>query len=395
MFFPINTDRRLHAMPWVNYALIALNVLIFVATNQQIAQAARMQMPGVPHEVMAQYFPVTAYYLFPPEASLKQFISYQFLHGGLMHLASNMLFLFVFGNHVEDRLGKLGYLAFYIAGGVVAGIGHCVVSDTAVLGASGSVAAVTGAYLVLFPLSNVTIVYWFIFIGSFEISSIMLILFQIGQNIVNHFYGVKGVAYMAHLAGYAYGIAIGMGLLWTRLLSREPYDLLTMLKQRRRKSQFRKMASSGNQPWDHSRPGPQPKRQQEEPNNAAPQQLTQLRNDICRALEQHNLGYAVKLYDQLLEIDDGQVMAEQQQLDISNQLMSEGRYDHAAQAYELFLNTFKGYTQREQVELILGMIYVKYLDQRQRGRELLTAALSKLRDSEHRTLAENLLKETG
>ena len=74
MFFPINTDRRLHTTPWVNYALIALNVLIFVATNKQIDHAA-MQMPGISHEAMAQYFPVTAYYLFPPDASLKQFVT--------------------------------------------------------------------------------------------------------------------------------------------------------------------------------------------------------------------------------------------------------------------------------------------------------------------------------
>ena len=395
MFFPVNTDRRLHATPWVNYALIAANVLIFVATHRQVAEAGRLQILRAPHEAMVERHPVTGYYLYPPAANLTQFVSYQFLHGGLMHLASNMLFLFVFGNNVEDRLGKIGYLAFYIAGGVMAGIGHCVVSDSAVLGASGSVAAVTGAYMVLFPLSNVTIVYWFIFIGSFQVSSILLILFQIGQNMVFQLSGVQGVAHMAHLAGYAYGIAIGMGLLWTRLLPREPYDLLALLEQRRRRAQFRKITRSGYQPWNHSRPEPPPKHQQQQPDSAVSQQLAQLRSDVNRALEQHNLGHAAKLYDQLLEIDDGQVMAEQQQLDISNQLMSEGRYDHAARAYELFLNTFKGYTQREQVELILGMIYVKYLDRRQRGRELLTAALSKLRDAEHRVLAENLLKEIG
>ncbi len=211
MLFPIRTDRRLHHTPWVNIALIASNVVVFVLTWRGAGRAW-----------------VEPFTLNPATPMLVQFVSYQFLHANWAHLLGNMLFLYVFGNSVEDRLGKVGYLAFYLGGGVVAGLGHALLESNPVLGASGSVAAVTGAYLALFPLSNVTMLYWLILIGIFEISSIYLILFQIGYNVFMHLSGAPGVAYLAHLSGYAYGFVVGMGLLKSRLLPREPYDLLAL-----------------------------------------------------------------------------------------------------------------------------------------------------------------------
>ena len=107
----------------------------------------------------------------------------------------------------------------------------------------------------------------------------------------------------------------------------------------------------------------------------------------------HDLGRATDAYEQLLQIDDGQVMSQQQQLDISNQLMSDNRYDTAARAYELFIAKYKRYDQREQVELILALIYFRYLEHDQRARELLTAALPRLRDTEQKQLAEQMLAD--
>lgn len=378
MFFPIRTDRQLHHTPWINYGLIGLNVVLFFIRDVH----ASKQM--IDHQ------------LDPLAPQLLQFITYQFLHADLSHLIGNMLFLFVFGNSVEDRLGKLGFLSFYLAGGVLAGLGHCLVETVPVIGASGSVAAVTGAYLALFPLSNVTIGYWFVFIGAFEVSSIVLILFQIGHNVVMHLLGAPGVAYMAHLAGYAYGVAVGLGLLWIRLLPREPYDLLALMEQRRRQGRFRKMSRKGNSPWLKTEEGHGVGDKGTNPARTNQQrELMKRRGRISDALAEHNLGYAADLYGDLLKLDSDQVMNQQQQLDISNQLMSDGRYDVAAHAYELFLKTFKGYTQREQVELILGLIYAKYLDRRERASELLKSALSRLQDGKQRELAQGMLEEMG
>lgn len=375
MFFPIRTDRRLRYVPWVNYALIAANVVTFLTT------ASRGSAQSLSPYLLNPVLPETA-----------QFITYQFLHASWEHLLGNMLFLYVFGNSVEDRLGKVGYLCFYLAGGVLAGIGHALVEPNFVLGASGAVAAVSGAYLVLFPVSNVTIVYWFIFIGTFEVSSMILILFYIAQDAVMYVMHFGGVAYLAHLSGYAYGFAAGIGLLWVGLLPREPYDLLAMLEHRRRRAQFTSLTRGGYQPWDHMG-SPQTPGTPDTPPDPLQQQIMDLRAKINSEASAHNLDHAAEVYTQLLGLDAGQVMNQQQQLDIANQLMTQHRHAVAAQAYELFLNTYPGYAQREQVELILGLIYARYLHRWQRAKELLSAAITRLHDPAQKELAQQVLRQ--
>src|SRR5690606_18721566 len=149
---PIRTDAPIRHRPWMNWLLIFGNVVAFVAQ--------RNVWPGGQTPTLL---------LDPDGVQILHFFTYQFLHGDAMHLIGNMLFLYIFGNNVNDRMGHVGYLAFYLAGGVFAGVGHLLTSHAQVLGASGSVAAVTGAFLVLFPRSYVTVVYLFIFIGAFQI----------------------------------------------------------------------------------------------------------------------------------------------------------------------------------------------------------------------------------
>lgn len=399
MFLPLRTDRRLKYTPWVNYTLIGVNIFIFLLTRGQIEDAAyyvrTLQVQGysVPAEYLYEQFPVLRFYLNPSSLSIYQFLSYQFLHADWMHLAGNMLFLYVFGNSVEDRYGKVGYLFFYLAGGVIAGLGHSVLESSPVLGASGAVAAVTGAYLALFPLSYVTIFYWFFIIGTFEISSMLLIFFQIGQNILFQAMGSSGVAYLAHLAGYGFGFAIGMGLLLARVLPREPYDMLALIEQKRRRATFRRLAERGQHGWEHAGPGhlgskPAAKLTPEQ------ERLTAQRSSISTALANHDLATAAQVYRELLEQDAQQVMGQQQQLDLANQLMAEARYDMAATAYELFLKHYTGYAQTEQIQLILGLIYARYLQHPKRAQELLAAAAQRLHGSD-RDLAKQVLAEVS
>lgn len=398
IFFPTGTDRRLQRTPWVNYTLIVVNVAIFILTANDIARvgeyfyafdAAANTGGVVPNRPW-----VLNYYLLPGDGSVLQYFSYQFLHANWMHLIMNMVFLYVFGNGVEDRLGRVGYLLFYLAGGVVAGLGHGLMEMNPVLGASGSVSAVTGAYLALFPLSNVTIVYWFIVPGSFEISSIVLILFQVAQDALFQVGSIGNTAYLAHLAGYVGGFTLGISLLLGRILPREPYDLLSLIEQRRRRAQFNKLSEQGFQPWEHSKPGDPPGK------GGAPQVTEQeaetmrARAAISAALSEHALPKAADLYATLLREHPEQVMGQQQQLDIANQLMSEGRYGDSASAYQLFLVTYRNYAERQQVQLILGLIFARYLDQRQRAKELLKEAVPRLHGDEL-ALAKQVLQEIG
>src|SRR5262249_35658672 len=144
--------------PYMNWALIAANVLVFLVE--------RSVWPGVQQ-----------YALQPRNLQLYQYFTYQFLHGGIMHLVGNMLFLYIFGNNVNDRMGNWGYLGFYLGGGVFAGVVQLVTSSSPIpiVGASGSISAVTGAYLALLPRSHITLIYWFLIIGMIEIPSIWFI----------------------------------------------------------------------------------------------------------------------------------------------------------------------------------------------------------------------------
>ncbi len=380
-FFPIRTDRRLKRTPWMNYALIAINIVIFILTAQQVAQA--QQHFGVS---------ITRFYLFPEQPQLWQFVTYQFLHADWQHLLGNMIFLYVFGNSVEDRLGKLGYLAFYLAGGIAAGIGHSLVEPNPVLGASGAVAAVTGAYLALFPLTDVTILYWFVFIiDTFIVSSLVLILFRVAVDTYFFLGNVGNTAYLAHLSGYGFGFVVGMGMLWCRLLPREPYDLLALIEQKRRRASFRRMTQKGYQPWESGSAGSKA-RGKAKPLSPEQEALMEERAAISEALQRESPSEAARLYRQLLQRDPTQVMSQQAQLDLANQLMADAMYDDAAAAYELFVQQYGKYNQLAHVQLILGLIYARYLDQPARAREVLDEARPFL-VGEDATLAESVLSD--
>lgn len=380
MFLPIRTDRPLRRTPSVNYALIATNVLVFIIVD--IMGDARL----AEWKVGAMLNPI--------EPRLYQFITYQFLHQGLWHLAGNMLFLWVFGNSVEDRLGKGGYLAFYLAAGIVAGIGHISLETSYVLGASGAVCAVAGAFLAFFPLTNITIVYFFFIIGAFEVSGLLLILFQIGHDVLFYLGRGGGVAYLAHLSGYAMGFSVGMGCLLSRLLPREPYDLLSLVEQRRRRAKFRAATRSGYSPWEGSASDSIKRRGRKEgPPNEQQQRIMALRADINAAIDRGDLAEAARLYLDLLEIDGSQTLGYQSQLDVGNQLMAESKHEQAATTYELLLTNFPRDPQRQQVQLILGLIYVRYLQRWQRARELLREARNRLDDPNQKQLANDLLSE--
>lgn len=411
MFFPIRTDRRLKSTPWVNYTLIALNIAVYAFTWQSTQQYSLDAQGGYSIAESFQNSPGVSLWLWPDDPSgthirLYQFITYQFVHSGPepapflgillpMHLIFNMLFLYVFGNAVEDRLGKVGYLGFYLTSGVIAGLAHILTGGGPVLGASGSVAAVTGIYLALFPLSNVTIAYWLIvFIGSFVVSSMVLILFRVVLDVIFQFSGYGNTAYVAHLAGYLYGFVVGMGLLLLRLLPREPYDMLALIEQKRRRSQFQRLSKQGFQPWESGSASANAAGTGCGAPSPEDEALMQRRSEITEAIQRQDMPAAAERYAKLLAEHPEQVMSQPTQLDLATQLAADGRYDTAARAYELFLGTFRDYHQRGQIQLILGLIYANYLDQPGRARELLAKSRDNVTGDE-RALADATLKRLG
>jgi len=136
-----------------------------------------------------------------------------FLHGGIMHIAGNMLFLWVFGNNIEDRLGRVGFALFYLAGGIVATAAHVLVDPTStvpVVGASGAIAAVMGAYLVWFPNAPVRTVVIFLLITVMDIRAKWLLGFWF---VLQFFTSPNaGVAWVAHVGGFVFGLLVALAL---------------------------------------------------------------------------------------------------------------------------------------------------------------------------------------
>lgn len=373
MIIPLRTDSRLHRTPYMNWALIALNILVFVAfQNSSLFGGNRGPMRGF-NEVTSRFE------LSPYEPQLGNFITYAFLHANVMHLLGNMLFLYIFGNNVNDKMGQIGYLAFYLAGGVFAGVAYVLMqnSGSPVIGASGAIAAVTGAYLVLFPRSSVTIFYFWYFFGTYEIPSLWFILFFFVKDLIFNFAQQDNVAHVAHVGGTVFGFTICVVLLSVRLLPRDQFDLVAMIKQWNRRRQYRDMVSKGYNPFEYGtreRPGPPP------PPDPRQEQISNVRAAVLEAVSRHDLPTGAHLYLQLKEIDPQQVLPKQAQLDIANQLAGEQKFTQAADAYEAYLRVYPKAEQIEQIELMLGLIYARYLSNYEHARHFLDRATLRLHD---------------
>jgi len=239
MVFPLyddNTDRT--TTPVVNYVLIALNILVFVflqqlGTNERFTYA----FSTVPAEIMSGRdirtpdriveHPVTGQQLLIPGLQPTPFSVYltlifsMFMHGGIAHIAGNMLFLWIFGDNVEHRLGHLRYLIFYLLTGLLASLAHVVTTvmfstdATSLLipslGASGAISGVLGGYIVLHPHRRVTVILFrfltdvpaYVAIGIWFAFQLISGLGMLGGGSQQ-----GGVAYAAHIGGFVAGLAL-------------------------------------------------------------------------------------------------------------------------------------------------------------------------------------------
>ena len=205
--FPIHDDtQRLHGRPYINYSLITLNIIIFIweiietnfFTNESKINAIFFSYGTIPDLVFkGDFFPL---------------ITSMFLHGGIMHIIGNMVFLHIFGDNIEDRFGHFKYLILYLFWGIVAGIIHSFYAvyvgsgNIPAVGASGAISGVLGAYLILFPKAKIFTVITAFFITTVRIPAIAYIpLWFILQVIFSIINPEGGVAYLAHIGGFAVG----------------------------------------------------------------------------------------------------------------------------------------------------------------------------------------------
>lgn len=212
MFIPLKDNNPLEFIrhAYVNWALIITNVLIFAILQGGILSLTTAQVGGygiIPATLFSAATLDPALVAIPVEFTL---VTYMFLHGGWMHLITNMVFLWVFGDNIEDAIGHIGYLFFYLACGVIAGLTHAVAlpnSDASLVGASGAVAGVMGAYFILHPKVRVwVLLFWRL---PLPLPAFVAIGLWIGLQIFSAFMASQdNIAWWAHIGGFAAGVIL-------------------------------------------------------------------------------------------------------------------------------------------------------------------------------------------
>lgn len=379
---PIRTESAVHRPPAVNYILIGVNFLCFFAFSQQFGGAAV-------EEFKARYLSLHA-----QSPSFYTFLTYQFMHATPMHILGNMLFLWVFGNSVNSKMGNGPYLMFYLAGGIFAGWGWAMVdTDASILvGASGSIAAVTTAYLALFPRSHVTVLVWlFIFIHFFEWPAMILILLKIivWDNIVGPaLMGAGNIAHSAHLAGYFFGFVAGMIMLLARAVQRDQFDMLALWSRWKRRREFASaMAGPGDAGPARYATIARQSPADEAARRAEDQRLDELadrRAEITALIEDGSTKKAADAYLRLLEIDERQCLSERSQLAIGRLLYADGRFGDAAQAFERFVECYPRSLEALDVRLLLGIVLARDLNRMEQADRHLTVVWDSVADAKRR-----------
>lgn len=207
---PYKDDNPTSTIPFVTVGVILLNIAVYLwevlspAGPQKIAYS----YGAIPHHL----FSLETRQPIHPFATV---LSSMFLHGGLFHLGGNMLYLWIFGNNIEDRLGHLRFLLFYIASGVVAAYAHALTEPSSaipMIGASGAVSGILGAYLLIFPRAYVyTLMFFGFFIQTVKVPAVIVIGFWAAVQVLNGliYKGLLqqgGVAWFAHIGGFLFGL---------------------------------------------------------------------------------------------------------------------------------------------------------------------------------------------
>lgn len=220
---PIRDDNPTSLTPYVTYGIIAINILVFLyqitLTPQQLDAFFEL-FAVIPKELTASFNGINVGQPIPEWWTL---ITSQFLHGGFLHVAGNMLFLWIFGNNVEDQLGHVKFLIFYLSCGILAALAQWYFSYGSMipsLGASGAIAGVMGAYILRFPQAQiVTLIPLGFLFWTFRVPAFLFLGFWFVQQAFYSFASLSvptnigmesgGIAYWAHAGGFLFGAVLG------------------------------------------------------------------------------------------------------------------------------------------------------------------------------------------
>ena len=390
---PTGTDRDDGRRPFIVPLLVVATVGAFIATRPRgssdeelTAAMLRVVEYGISYDALSWWQPVT----------------YQFLHGGWFHLISNMFFLAAFGVVLEGRLGHLGFLIFYLVGGAMAGlaqvgIGHLLSPEgdwVPAIGASGSVSAMMGAAFALHPRANVRGIAIPQFVRA-QTSLRWMMAFAIALDVARTIVdwsggGNSGIATLAHLGGLAFGFLIGLALLGSGVLKRDDVDALYLIKQWRRRREMRAaLEGAGLGAAD----GPVAARVRADGAGAETDAQRTLRNTIAAAHRERDYVLASQLYVELLQSLPDATLPAAIQLDVANQLASDGKNAQAAAAYARFLERFRSHVYADDVRVMLAAIQSRRLGDKAAARASLDGVGGGELDRDRQALIDALRRE--
>lgn len=385
MFIPFGTNLDTGRRPRVLYAICALNIAIHVV----VFLGFRNENPAVLDWFERLKMSFRHFGWWEP-------FTYQFLHDprGIMHLASNMIFLLAFGGVVEGRLGKVGFLALYLVGGALAGLLQVAITGGSVIGASGSVSVIAGAFLALHPRGQVHGL-WLLPPSRISMSAAWLLGIYAAIDLVNTFTDAlgatrTGVGTIAHLAGLAFGLAVCVTLLGTGILKRNDFDLFYLLRQWKRRRDLRAATMSAGL---GTAGGPVAARvRADSADEMSPKERT-LRHTIAAAHRERDLVLAAQVYRDLLKINDAAVLPAVLQLDVANQLAKDGDWRAARSAYANFIDRFRTDPNLGDARLMLAVILARRLGEPAAALATLAAIDRARLDAERAALADALKAE--
>jgi len=207
--FPLYDTVRSRRFPAVNLMLILINIVAFLYEIQMDASTLK--------EFIFEWGLIPARLLGNPSTAWRTIFTSMFLHGGWFHIINNMWVLFIFGDNVEARMGGIRYLIFYLLSGVAAVLLQTYIlpsSAVPMIGASGAVAGVLGAYLILFPHSRIASLVPILFIFTIiEIPAVIFLLFWFASQLYSGLFAIQGssgsgIAWWAHIGGFIFGVAM-------------------------------------------------------------------------------------------------------------------------------------------------------------------------------------------
>jgi membrane associated rhomboid family serine protease len=220
ILFPYRVDVPFNYRPVVNWVVVAAVILIFALQIAEIGQYAsrRASSEEYAEKSMTMRYALKGW-------GIKGLLGHMWLHAGLLHLIGNLIFLWLFGNAVCSKIGNFYFLPVYIGLGLAAAISHLLFFDAPAMGASGAINGLVGMYLVFFPENSISCFFCWFFLPQrpvwFSVRSFWMILLWFAFDILGAIRGGGGVAYLAHIGGFAAGFGLAILMLKTNVIVME------------------------------------------------------------------------------------------------------------------------------------------------------------------------------